>query len=89
MERYIVAPEALRDLQDIWDFIAQDNPEAADHLQDEFFEAFEGLATGPGKGHNRRDLTDLPVLFFALRSYLIVYRMDSATLQIVAVPSWC
>jgi hypothetical protein len=29
MERYIIAPEAL---QDIWDFIAIDNPEAASPL---------------------------------------------------------
>jgi hypothetical protein len=26
MERFILAPEAVRDLQDIWDFIAADNP---------------------------------------------------------------
>jgi hypothetical protein len=26
MERYTVAPEVLQGLQDIWDFVARDNP---------------------------------------------------------------
>jgi antitoxin ParD1/3/4 len=85
MERYILAPEALQDLQDIWDFIAVDNPEAASALQEEFFEAIAGLAIMPGKGHKRDDLTDRPVHFFRVRSYLIVYRADSDPIQIVAV----
>jgi plasmid stabilization system protein ParE len=85
MERYTVAPEALQDLQGIWEFIAADHPEAADQLQEEFFEAFDSLAAMPGKGHTREDLTDLPVRFFLCGSYLIVYRSDPAPLQIVAV----
>ena len=76
MERYILAPEALQDLQDIWDFVAVDNPAAASALQEEFFRAFEGLAAMPGKGHKRDDLTDRPVHFFRVRSYLVVYRSD-------------
>jgi len=39
----------------------------------------------PGKGHTRDDLTDLPVGFFPLGSYLIVYRPNPAPLQIVAI----
>ncbi len=85
MERYILAPEALQNLQDIWDFIAVDNPDAASALQEEFFRAFEDLAAMPGKGHKREDLTDRAVLFFRVRSYLIVYRSESVPLQIVAV----
>ena len=41
MERYVLAPEAFQDLQDIWDFVAVDNPAAASALQEEFFRAFE------------------------------------------------
>jgi antitoxin ParD1/3/4 len=85
MERYILAPAALQDLQDIWDFVAVDNPAAASALQEEFFRAFEGLAAMPGKGHKRDDLTDRPVHFFRVRSYLVVYRSDSKPIQIVAV----
>jgi antitoxin ParD1/3/4/toxin ParE1/3/4 len=85
MERYILAPEALQDLQDTWDFVAVDNPAAASALQEEFFRAFEGLAAMPGKGHKRDDLTDRPVHFFRVRSYLVVYRSDPKPIQIVAV----
>jgi len=63
MEPYVLAPEALQDLQDIWEFIALDNPEAASALQEDFFAAFEGLAAMPGKGHKREDLTDQAVRF--------------------------
>lgn len=85
MQDYILAPEALQDLQDIWDFIAEGNPDAAGRVQEELFEAFEGLASMPGKGHQREDLTDKPVRFFTVRSYLIVYRPDTVPLQIVGV----
>ena len=85
MGRYVLAPEALQDLHDIWEFIALDNPDAASTLQEELFTAFEGLATMPGKGHKREDLTDQAVRFFKVRSYLIVYRADRTPIQIVAV----
>jgi len=61
MISYVLAPEALRDLEDIWNFIAADNPAAADLQIDSFLKAFEKLARWPGKGHARRDLTDRPV----------------------------
>ncbi len=85
MRDYILAPEALQDLQDVWDFIARDSPEAASRVQEELFKAFERLAKMPGQGHQRQDLTDKPVLFFAVRSYLVVYRPDTSPLQIVGV----
>ncbi len=53
MSAYVLAPDALQDLQDIWDFVALDNANAADHLEDEFFNAFEKLARRPRMGHTR------------------------------------
>lgn len=43
------------------------------------------LAERPGIGHWRRDLTDEPVKFFSIYSYLIVYRPETKPLQVVAV----
>jgi plasmid stabilization system protein ParE len=43
------------------------------------------LATTPGAGHRRPDLTALDVRFFPFYSYLIVYRETAGTLQIVAI----
>lgn len=81
----MLSPEALQDLQDIWDFIAADNVSAADKLEDEFFETFDGLAQRPGMGHTRSDVTERDVRFWPVGSYLVVYSSMSVPLQIVAV----
>jgi len=85
MAAYVLSPEALQDLQDIWEFIAFDNSNAADKLQDEFFGAFEKLARRPQMGHSRCDVSQREVRFWPVGSYLIVYRQVSAPLEIVAV----
>jgi len=85
MPAYVLYPDALQDLQDIWNFIALDNPQAADHLEDEFFKAFEMLARQPRMGHTRLDLTDRDVRFWTVSSYLIVYRQLSRMLEVVAL----
>ena len=36
MRRFIVSPSASNDLNQVWDFIARDNVEAADSLLDDF-----------------------------------------------------
>lgn len=82
---YVLSPDVLQDLQDIWDFIAADNAPAADKLEDEFFEAFEILAKRPGMGHTRSDLTEQAVRFWPVGRYLIVYRSLKRPLEIVAV----
>ena len=85
MSDYVLSPEALQDLGDIWEFIAEDNIEAADRVREEIFAAFDGLVNAPRKGHVREDLTDKPVLFWPVRAYLIVYRPETRPLHIVGV----
>jgi plasmid stabilization system protein ParE len=36
-------------------------------------------------GHKREDLTDYPVLFWPVGSYLIIYRTEHRPVEIVAV----
>jgi plasmid stabilization system protein ParE len=43
MSAYVLSPDALQDLQDIWDFVVLDNENAANQLEAEFFNAFEKL----------------------------------------------
>lgn len=74
MRRYSLEPAAENDLALILDYIAQRNPVAADRLMDAMVEAFDRLADHPKLGHHRSDLTDLPVRFWTVRDYLIVYR---------------
>jgi plasmid stabilization system protein ParE len=43
------------------------------------------LAGRPGGGHWRKDLTDEPVKFFSVYSYLIICRAETSPLQVVAI----
>ena len=51
MRRFVLTPRAKKDLNDIWDYIANDNIEAADRVLDALEEAMLRLAKNPGAGH--------------------------------------
>jgi plasmid stabilization system protein ParE len=48
-------------------------------------DACRRLAEQPGMGHARTDLTERPLKFWSVFSYLIVYEPDAAPLRIIAV----
>jgi plasmid stabilization system protein ParE len=54
-------------------------------VRDAIHDAVGKLAESPDIGHTREDLTDRPVKFWAVYSYLIVYDPASRPLTIVAV----
>lgn len=84
--RYILAPEAAHDLIQIWRYIKkQSNAETADRVESAIRERIAFLAANPGAGHWRKDLTEQPVKFFPVYSYLIVYRPEKRPLQIVSI----
>ena len=82
---YELSPQAVQDLFEIWQFIAQDSEDAANRVRRRFDEIFASLARMPRQGHRRPDATKKPFLFFPLYSYLIVYYPEGRPLQIVAV----
>ncbi len=84
MKRFELARRALRDLQEIWEFISQDSFDAADAVLEDFDRAFHQLVEMPGMGHKRQDLTHRDVLFWPLHSYLVIYR-DSNPLRVIRV----
>jgi plasmid stabilization system protein ParE len=57
MKDYSVSPQAVEDLFEIWQYIAQDSEEAANRVQSEFYDTFGELSRMPGQGHQRKDLT--------------------------------
>jgi plasmid stabilization system protein ParE len=57
----------------------------ADHVESVIRGKIAFLARNPGGGHWRTELTDEPVRFFAVYSYLIVYRPETQPLEIVAI----
>ena len=78
-------PEAFVDLDEIRDFIAQENPDAADRVMSEIFDVIRGLVSFPHRGHRRPDLSSRPLRFTLVREYLIVYAPEERPLWVVAV----
>jgi len=60
---YILGSDAVLDLEDVVEYIAAHNVDAADRWIAKLFDAFEAIAGMPGIGHSRTDLTAFPVLF--------------------------
>ena len=77
--------EADRDLDDLWDHIAEDNVDAADRLTAKLWMRLRALARHPGMGHKREDLTNYPVLFWPVGNYLVIYRAERNRIEIVAI----
>jgi len=72
--RYIVSPEAKRDIEQIRDFYVEEaGVQVARHVLAQITKALRFLAETPGAGHRRDDLTDEDVRFWTVLSYLIVY----------------
>jgi antitoxin ParD1/3/4 len=86
MRRFVLAPDAALDLVEIWCHIRRESSlQTADRVERTIRGKFVFLAETPGAGHSRNDLTSVPVRFFPIYSYLIVYRPETRPLQIVAV----
>lgn len=77
-------PAAIADLDAIWDYIAQDNPDAADQTVARIFSATRRLADFPSSGTRRPDIhptaQSIPV-----GAYLILYRLQDEAVEIVRV----
>ena len=83
--RYRLTPIAQDNIEAICAFIADDSADAALRVLSWLEQAFEQLAETPEIGHTREDLTDRPVKFWRVFSYLIVYEPTSVPLAVIAV----
>jgi toxin ParE1/3/4 len=83
--RYRLTPIAQEHIEAICGFVADDSVEAALRVLGLLEQAFEQLAETPDMGHTREDLTDRPVKFWRVFSYLIVYEPTSVPLTVIAV----
>jgi toxin ParE1/3/4 len=84
VKAFRLSRRAFGDLKEIWEFISQDSLDAADRVVDDVYQSFRRLAQTPGMGHKREDLTSRDVLFWPVRSYLVIYTASSP-LRIVRV----
>jgi plasmid stabilization system protein ParE len=86
MSGYALHPDAFADLDEIWEYIAQDNVDAADRVLADVHSTLTLLAGSPQIGHRRPDLTTRPLRFHVARDeYLIAYAPDAKPLWVVAV----
>ena len=84
--RYVLSPQAARDLVAIWRYIKKESSkEIADRVESVIRGKCVHLAEFPDSGHWRSDLTAAPVRFFSVYSYLIVYRPETRPLEIAAI----
>jgi toxin ParE1/3/4 len=87
MSRYALTTEAQEDLRGIRQYLIEEaGPRVTCYVLAKFVDSFRGLASTPGIGHLREDLTMREDLrFWRVFSYIIVYRLGSKPLAVVAV----
>jgi len=82
---FVLHPLAAQDITDIWELIAEQNPQAASRVREDILNAIRALVPFPHQGHRRPDLTSRPLRFTVVREYLIAYTPDERPLLVVAV----
>ena len=86
MSRYLITRRADRDLEHIWQRIAQSNGiQVADRIEQEFHEAMSLLADHPLMGHRRDDVKNLNYPFWSLYSFIIAYRINTKPITVSRV----
>ncbi|UWZ83820.1 type II toxin-antitoxin system RelE/ParE family toxin [Occallatibacter riparius] len=85
MNEYSLTESAKAEIREIWEYIAHDDEDAADHWVIRIIEALDLLARNPRIGHSRRDLTSRPFLFWPVGKYLIVYRPVGEDIEVIAI----
>jgi len=84
MLRVLKSPEAENDLDEIWWYIAQDNPDNADKLLDEIEKISLQLAQFKNMGRNRDELHP-GLQSFPIGKYLLFYMPVSGGIKIIRV----
>jgi toxin ParE1/3/4 len=84
MSQYRVSGAAGADLEEIWLFIAEDDPDAADHFVRTIVSRFPTLASMPQMGRHREELS-ARLRSFPVGNYVIFYRPVNGGIEVVRV----
>jgi toxin ParE1/3/4 len=84
MARVLRRPRAAEDIAAVWDFIADDNPDAADHWVDQLDTQLRLLATQPLMGRARDELAP-GIRSFPFGRYLVFYLPIGDGIDVVRV----
>lgn len=85
MTGYAFHPQALSDLDEVWEFISADSIDAADRVIEEILAAIRAVVPFPHAGHTRPDLSSRPLRFLLVRDFLVVYAPEERPLWVIAV----
>jgi toxin ParE1/3/4 len=84
MSSFLLTLEAKRDLEEIHDFIAQDNPTVALSFINWIQEKCHTVAASPEIGRKREEL-GMELRSFPIKNYIIFYRIKNANIQIIRI----
>jgi len=84
MTKVFHTEQAKADLLDIWAYIAEDNPNAADRLLEAIGYRCSLLGDSPKLGRERPDIAPT-MRYFPMRNYLIIYHEIERGIEIVRV----
>jgi toxin ParE1/3/4 len=83
---YRLSREARTDLLQTWNYLAESASfDVADKVIADLYRGMDKLAQTPGIGHDRPDLTDLPVKFYRVHRYFVVYTAADKPISIVRI----
>lgn len=84
MSSYLLTFQAVKDLEEIHDFIAEDNPKIALSFINSIEGKCETLASSPEIGRKRDNLAP-ELRSFPYRSYVIFYRHKKSVIEIIRI----
>jgi toxin ParE1/3/4 len=76
--------DAAKDVASIWDYIANDNFDAADRVVDQFVEALNLISQWPHSGTERADLAT-GIRSYPVGKYIIFYRVLPTAIEVVRI----
>jgi len=84
MNSYIIAPEAIRDLEQIIDYFAMDNVDRGEQFLDEFTKKCRYLTQFPMMGRSYREIRSY-LRGLPMKKHIIFYRVLKDGLEIMRV----
>jgi plasmid stabilization system protein ParE len=88
MSSYQFTPQAVEDLFEIWSYIAADDMDAANRVEEAILGSCSFLSDNPLAGRIRADLTALPLRFWVVqpyRNYWVVYDPETKPLRVIRI----
>ncbi|MES9858034.1 MAG: type II toxin-antitoxin system RelE/ParE family toxin [Sedimenticola sp.] len=80
--------EAIKWLQDIYEYISEDNPEAAQKVVDGIYEKSQILKTFPEIGYKYRDEPDGEIRILLYGHYRIAYIIKYEVVEMLGIFPW-